>query len=154
MKLGALVLILTLALAANGLAQDVATHVAKEVKDAEKATETNSTEGGSEVAHRKTIAGAHKVTLNVTHLIASGFELSAFVETGSTADVCLATYNTFNQSENVAPILCSAIEYRGKKGIRLFSYLSTHPPDDFVATLTVYHQDAQYYTAPVRCDLR
>ena len=108
----------------------------------------------AEVAPTKTTPGAHKVTLNPTHLIGSGFQLSAFVETGSTADVCLATYNTSNQAEDLAPILCSAIEFRGKRGIRLFSSLSTHPADDFVATVTVYQQDAQYYTAPVRCDLR
>jgi hypothetical protein len=111
-------------------------------------------QGGAEVAPTKTTAGAHKVTLNVTHVSTSGFQLSAFVETGSTADVCLATYNASNQPEDLAPILCSPIEFRGKHGIRLFSYLSTHPADDFVATVTVYQQDAQYYTAPVRFDLR
>jgi hypothetical protein len=111
-------------------------------------------QGGTEVAPTKTTAGAHKVTLDVTHLIASGFQLSAFVETGSTADVCLATYNASNQPEDLAPILCSPIEFRGKHGIRLFSYLSTHPGDDFVATITVFQQDAQYYTAPVRCNPR
>ena len=105
-------------------------------------------------AATKTTPGAHKVTLNATHLIGSGFQLSAFVETGSTADVCLATYNASNQPEDLAPILCSPIEFRGKHGIRLFSSVSTHPSDDFVATVTVYQQDAQYYTAPVRCDLR
>jgi|SRR5690349_11061790 hypothetical protein len=107
-----------------------------------------------EGAPTKITPGAHKVTLNVTHLIGSGFQLSAFVETGSTADVCLATYNASSQTEDLAPILCSAVEFRGKHGIRLFSSLSTHPSDDFVATVTVYQQDAQYYTAPVRCELR
>jgi hypothetical protein len=66
---------------------------------------------GSEVApERATSRGSHKVTLNVTHLIASAFQPSAFVETGSTAFVC--------------------------------SYLSRHSPDDVVATLSVYQQDA------------
>ena len=97
---------------------------------------------------------AHKLTVNASHLVGSGFQLSVFVETGSTADVCIAAFNTSNRPEDLAPILCSPIEYRGKRGVRLLSYLPAHPPDDFVAALTVYQQGAQYYGPPIRCDIR
>ena len=40
-------------------------------------------------APTKTAAGARRVTLNVTQLIASGLQLSALVETGSAADASL-----------------------------------------------------------------
>lgn len=98
--------------------------------------------------------GAHTITLNASHLVASGFQISAFVGTGSNSEVCLATYNKSNSPEELAPIVCSATEYRGKRGISLVSYLGTHPPDDFVVTITVYQQDAQFYGTPIRYDVR
>jgi len=103
MRRSSLLFMLMLVLSALGMAQDLATKA----------------QGGSEVSPRTNTSGVHRVTLNGNHLLTSGFQPSAFVETGSTADVCLATYNTSNQPENLAPILCSAIEYRGKHGIRL-----------------------------------
>ena len=114
---------------------------------------SSAVEAGSEVAPGKNLVGAQKVSLNVTHVTASGFQISAFVETGSVADVCLVTYNTSNHPEDLAPIMCSATENHGRYGVLLSSYLSAPLPDDFVATLTVYQQDAKYYSSPVRCDL-
>lgn len=107
-----------------------------------------------EIAHAEANPSAHKITLNGTHLTNSGFRLSAFIETGSTADLCLVTYKTTNWVEGLAPILCEATEYHGKRGIRLLSYLPAHPPDGFVVVLTVYQQDARRYATPIRCDLR
>ncbi len=57
-----------------------------------------------EIAPAKTRAAAHKVTLNATHLTARGFQLSAFIETGSTTHACLATYSGSNQWEVLMPI--------------------------------------------------
>ena|SRR5882672_6786151 len=108
----------------------------------------------TEIVRAEANPSARKVTLNGTHLTNSGFRLSAFIETGSTTDLCLATYNTSNWVEGLAPILCEATEYHGRRGIRLLSYLPAHPPDDFVLVLTVYQQDARRYAAPIRCDLR
>ena len=96
----------------------------------------------------------HKITLNGAHLTNSGFRLSAFIETGSTSDLCLVTYNTSTWVEGLAPILCEATEYHGRRGIRLLSYLPAHPPDNFVVVLTVYQQDARRYAVPIRCDVR
>ena len=101
----------------------------------------------------KSTPAAHKVTLNLTHLTGRGFRLSAFIETGSTADVCLATYNTSTQPELLMPISCTATEYRGKHGIRLLSYLWAYPSDDFKVTITVHQLYAQYYGEPVLFDL-
>jgi hypothetical protein len=106
-----------------------------------------------EVAQVRAAGGANTVTLNATHLVASGFKISAFVETGSNSEVCLATYRKSSRPEELAPILCNAEEYRGKRGISIVSYLETHPPDDFVVTITVYQQDAQFYGVPIRYDV-
>ena len=46
-----------------------------------------------------TKATAQRVTLNVIHLTRLRFRVSAFVETGSTADPCVATYNESNRVE-------------------------------------------------------
>jgi hypothetical protein len=108
----------------------------------------------AENSRAETTPSGHKITLNGTHLTNSGFRLSAFIETGSTSDLCLVTYNTSTWVEGLAPILCEATEYHGRRGIRLLSYLPAHPPDDFVVVLTVYQQDARRYAAPIRCDVR
>jgi len=108
----------------------------------------------TETARAEANPSGHKITLNGTHLTNFGFRLSAFIETGSTGDLCLATYNTSNWVEGLAPILCEPTEYHGKRGIRLLSHLPAHPPDDFAVVLTVYQQDARRYAAPIRCDLR
>jgi hypothetical protein len=111
-------------------------------------------ESVTEIARAEANPSGHKITLNGTHLTNSGLRLSAFIETGSTSDLCLATYNTSNWVEGLSPILCEATEYDGRRGIRLLSYQPAHPPDDFAVVLTVYQQDARRYTAPIRCDLR
>lgn len=98
---------------------------------------------------REITIGAHKVTLNVTDLNARSFRLSGFVETGSAAVLCRATYNTSNQAEVLTPILCTGAEYRGKRGLHLFTNLDARPRDNFEVVATVYQQDAQYYGAPV-----
>lgn len=96
---------------------------------------------------------AHKVTLNLSHLTERGFRLSAFVETGSTADVCHAAYSTTNQPEVLMPISCTPTEYRGKHGIRLLSCLWAYPRDNFEVTVSIYQPYAQYYGAPVLYDI-
>ena len=98
-------------------------------------------------------AGAHKVTLDATHLTARGFQLSAFIETGSSTDACLTTYNWSNQWEVLMPILCSPSEYGGKRGIHLVSHLDARPQDNFVVVITVYQPDAQFYGLPVTWEL-
>jgi hypothetical protein len=95
------------------------------------------------------VKGTHKVTLDVTDLNARGFQLSAFVETGSAADLCLATYNTSSQAEVLTPILCTGAEYRGKRGLHLLTNLDARPRDNFEVVVTVYQHNAQYYGAPV-----
>jgi hypothetical protein len=107
-----------------------------------------------DVAPVRVAAGARTIALNSTHLVAGGFQISAFLETGSDSEVCIATYNRSNQPEELAPILCDATEYHGKRGIRLVSYLGAHPNDNFAVTISVYQEDAQFYGAPVRYDAR
>ena len=111
-------------------------------------------QSATETARAEATPSGHKITLNGTHLTNSGFLLSTFIETGSSSNLCLVTYNTSNWVEGLAPVLCEATEYHGRRGIRLLSYLPAHPPDDFVAVLTVYQQDARRYAVPIRCDLR
>ena len=106
-----------------------------------------------EIAPVRSAGGANTITLNLTHLVASGFQISAFVETGSNSELCLATYNRSNRPEDLAPIFCNATEYRGKRGIRVVSYLGGHPPDDFMVTITLYQPDAQFYGMPMRYDV-
>lgn len=108
----------------------------------------------TETARAEANSSGYKITLNGTHLTNSGFHLSAFIETGSASNLCLVTYNTSNWVEGLAPMLCEATEYHGRRGIRLLSYLPAHPPDDFVVVLTVFQQDARRYAAPIRFDLR
>lgn len=100
-----------------------------------------------------TKATAQSVTLNVIHLTRLPFRVSAFVETGSTADVCVATYDAPNRVELLQPVFCDVTGFRGKRGIRLTSNLWAYSPDNFAATITVFQQGAQYYGVPVRCDL-
>ena len=107
-----------------------------------------------EIAPVGSTGGANTISLNVTHLVANGFQISAFVETGSNSVLCLATYNRSNRPEELAPIFCNASEYRGKRGIRVVSYLASHPPDDFVVTITLYQPNAQFYGVPIRYDVR
>jgi hypothetical protein len=58
---------------------------------------------GAQVARTKTTAGAHKVTLNVTHLIASGFQLQRLLKLEALQSVCLATYNVSNSRKTSRP---------------------------------------------------
>ena len=102
---------------------------------------------------KETVIGAHKVALDATHLTARGFQLSAFIETGSSTDACLTTYNGSNQWEVLMPILCSPSEYGGKRGIHLVSHLAARPQDNFVVAITVYQPDAQFYGVPVTLEL-
>ena len=100
-----------------------------------------------------TKATAQSVTLNVIHLTRLPFRVSTFVETGSTADVCVATYNASNRVEVLQPVFSDVTEFRGKRGIRLTSNLRACPADNFAVTITVFQHGAQYYGVPVRCDL-
>ena len=106
-----------------------------------------------EIAPVRSAGGANTITLNVTHLVEIGFQISAFVETASNSELCLATYNRSNRPEDLGPIFCYATEYRGKRGIRVVSYLEGHPPDDFMVTISVYQPDAQFYGMPMRYDV-
>ena len=94
-------------------------------------------------------ATAQRVTLNVIHLTRLPFWVSAFVETRSTADACVATYNASSRVELLQPVFCDVTEFRGKRGIRLTSNLWAYPPDNFAVTITVFQQGAQYYGVPV-----
>ena len=90
------------------------------------------------------------VGLNSSHVNADG-NLWAFVPTGSSSGVCLATPNDSNgYGVGPSPVICIPRDFQGKKGVVL-SMIPYFGPflSDLVLWITVYQRGAKFYGTPV-----
>jgi hypothetical protein len=93
--------------------------------------------------------GASFVDLDSNHLLYPG-AIRAFVATGSSSRQCLVTLGEANDPWIIGPVFCGPRTFEGKEGV-LISVLfpSQNAGADVIVGLTVYHEGARFYGAPV-----
>jgi hypothetical protein len=96
--------------------------------------------------------GAGHVELNESFLFGpGGFELGAFVPTGSGSDKCLVTLSESDFATPGQTVYCGVRQVDGEFGIFVHVFLPPNfeKPPHFVIFLTVYQEFAKEYGQPV-----
>jgi hypothetical protein len=93
--------------------------------------------------------GAGHVELNENFAFAGGFEVGAFVPTGSNSDKCLVTLSESNFATSGQTVYCGVRQVGGQFGIFVHVFLPVPAPEHFVMSLTVYQEFATGYGQPV-----
>ncbi len=98
--------------------------------------------------------GATRIGLNYSHVTAyDPAAMRAFVRTDSTSDNCLVTLAETNDVQRGITVFCGPREPEGLgRGILISVFYPTPFAADIFVGLTVYHEDAHGYGAPVLCD--
>lgn len=93
--------------------------------------------------------GAGHVELNETFAFAGGFELGAFVPTGSDSNKCLVTLSESDFAISGTTVYCGVRQVDGQRGIFIHVLLPVPAPEHLVMSLTVYQEFARGYGQPV-----
>jgi len=93
--------------------------------------------------------GAGHVELNESFVFAGGFEVDAFVPTGSGSDRCLVTLSESDFAIAGTTVYCGVRQVDAQLGIFIHVFLPVPAPQHFVITLTVYQEFAREYGQPI-----
>lgn len=93
--------------------------------------------------------GTGSVRLDENFVFAGGFELGAFVPTGTDGDTCLVTLRDSDFAIAGTTVYCSGEQFDdGQLGIWVHVFLPVPAPEDFVMFITVYQEFARGYGQP------
>ncbi len=104
---------------------------------------------GSAQQHPGVPIGAGPIALRGNHLKASGFELSAFVATGSSNRNCLCTLRESNFAVFGTTLFCAPRRFQGKDGVFIHIFFPAPAPSNLIQGITLYQEGAHGYGAPV-----
>jgi len=109
----------------------------------------------------QTIAGAQervsppislgRVELDESFVTGGGFDVNAFVPTGSSSDKCLATLTESNFAMSGTVLFCNRRKVNEVPGVRIAIFLPQPAPADLFYAVTVYQEFAQGYGTPIPC---
>ena len=104
---------------------------------------------GSAQQHPGVPIGAGPINFSGEHLKAGGFELSAFVETGSTSLNCLCTLRESNFAVFGTVLFCAPRGFEGKDGVFVHVFFPFPAPANLIHQITLYQEGAKGYGSPV-----
>jgi hypothetical protein len=94
-------------------------------------------------------AFARTVQFGDSQVTPDGFNVRAFVPTGSLNTNCLATLSESNNAVPGIVVFCAPREFDGQKGVLFSAFFPQPVPSGLVLSATIYQQHAREYGAPV-----